>query len=179
MTKTARLYGGGLYDLALEEKLTDTILQQLSCVRELMKENPDYAKLLAEPSIPFAKRCEMIDEAFGAAMEKYVVNFIKLLCERGILGEYGMCCDEYTRRYDIDNGIAVAYVTGAAPLTEDQKKSLTGKLEAKSGKRIRLKEKVDPHVVAGLRVELDGVEMDGTVQARLDTLSRKLNEITV
>ena len=40
MTKTARLYGGSLYDLASEEKLTEEMLEQLDMVRALFKEEP-------------------------------------------------------------------------------------------------------------------------------------------
>ncbi len=179
MTKTAQLYGGGLYDLALEEGLTGVILEQLNAVRDLFKMNPDYVKLLQEPSVPFTGRCELIDEAFGSSVEKYLVNFIKLLCERGLVGEFGMCCDEFTRRYDRDNGIAVAYVTSAVALSQEQEQALRTKLEKQSGKTVRLQIKIDPRVVAGLRVAMEGVEMDGTAAAHLGTISRKLKETVV
>ena len=41
MTQTARLYGGSLYDLAAEEQLTDTMMQQMAEVRQIFCENPD------------------------------------------------------------------------------------------------------------------------------------------
>ncbi len=179
MTKTARLYGSGLYDLAVEEGLGEELMQQTEAVRKLFRENPDYVSLLGEPSIPIAERIHLIDEAFAASTEHYLVNFIKLLCERNLLGEFGQCCEEYARRYCQDNGIAEACVTSAVKLTKEQEDALRAKLEAKSGKTVRLKVKVDPKVVAGLRVEMDGVEWDGTVQGRLSALSRKLSEITV
>ena len=52
MTATARLYGGSLYELAAEEGLSDVLMQQIGEVRKLFQENPDYVKLLMEPSIP-------------------------------------------------------------------------------------------------------------------------------
>ena len=48
-----------------------------------------------------------------------------------------------------------------------------------SGKRISLIQKVDVSVVAGLRVEMEGRQLDGTVQGRLSGISKKLNEIIV
>ena len=47
------------------------------------------------------------------------------------------------------------------------------------GKKVSLLQKKDPSVVAGLRVELEGKLLDGTVQSRLSGLSRKLDEIIV
>lgn len=179
MTQTARLYGGSLYDLAVEEKLADTILEQMQEIRDIFRENPDYVKLLSEPSLPKEERIKLIEEAFGGQAERYLVNFIKLLCERGLLGEYAGCCEAFTRRYNADHGIAEAVVTSAVALREAQMTALREKLEKISGKKISLVQKTDPSVLAGLRVELEGKQLDGTVQGRLSGISKKLSEIIV
>ena len=46
MTQIARLYGGSMYDLAAQEQLTDTVMEQMQVIRQLFRENPDYVKLL-------------------------------------------------------------------------------------------------------------------------------------
>ena len=56
MTETARIYGGSLYDLAAEENLTGEILGQMEQIRTLLRENPEYERLLSEPSIPQMER---------------------------------------------------------------------------------------------------------------------------
>ena len=179
MTQTARLYGGSLYDLAAEEQLTDTMMQQMAEVRQIFCENPDYLRLLGEPSSPKQERTKLVEDAFGAQAERYLVNFLKLLCERNLLGEFSGCCDEFTRRYHADHNIAEAVVTSAVALSESQMEALKAKLEKMSGKQVSLIQKRDPSVVAGLRVEMEGKQLDGTVQSRLSGISRKLNEIIV
>ena len=57
--------------------------------------------------------------------------------------------------------------------------ALKVRLEKISGKQVSLIQKTDPFVVAGLRVEIEGKLLDGTVQNRLSGISRKLNEIIV
>lgn len=99
MTQTARVYGGSLYDLAAEEKLTEQILEQMKEIRRIFSENPEYVSLLGQPSIPKKEREDMIEKAFGSQAERYLVNFIKLLCDRSILMEFAGCCEEFTRRY--------------------------------------------------------------------------------
>ena len=88
MTDTARLYGGSLYDLAAEEEQAGLIGLQMREVRTLFAENPDYIRLLQEPSIPLKTRLDLIEEAFGGRVERHLVSYIKLLCERGLLREY-------------------------------------------------------------------------------------------
>ena len=179
MTQTARVYGGSLYDLAAEEQLTDNIKQQMADILQLFREHPDYIRLLSEPSIPTGERTGLIDKAFGEQAEKYLVSFLKLLCERSILAEFAGCCEEFTRRYNVDHNIAEAVVTSAAGLSEDQLSALKAKLEKISGKHISLIQRVDSSALGGLRVELEGKQLDGTVQGRLSGISRKLNEVIV
>ena len=69
MTKTARVYGGSLYDLAAEEKLDGQIMEQMIAIRQIFRENPEYLKLLGEPAIPEEERLKMIEEAFGQQAE--------------------------------------------------------------------------------------------------------------
>ena len=86
MTQTARLYGSSLYELAAEEQLTDVLMEQMEEVRQLFRENPEYVKLLGEPSIPGEKREELLEQAFGGQAQRYLVNFLKLLCQRDLCG---------------------------------------------------------------------------------------------
>lgn len=95
MTKTAKIYGDSLYDLAAEEKLTEEILPQMEQVAVLFKENPDYLTLLSEPSIPKTERVGLLDKAFEGQLSLYLLNFLKLLCESGMLREYRDSCRQF------------------------------------------------------------------------------------
>lgn len=178
MTQTARLYGDSLYDLAAGENLTETMLEQTDAVRKLFRENPDYVRLLSEPSIPGEERKGMIETAFGAQAERYLINFLKLLCERGLLHEYAGCCDQFRSRYNADNHISEAKVISAVALTPEQEKALTEKLEQISGKKVCLTQIRDASVLGGLRVELDGKQLDGTLKGRLSGIKKTLNEMS-
>ena len=87
MTETAKMYGGSLYDLAAEEGLEPRILGELDEVQQLLKQNPDYLRLLSTPRIPKKERCGLLDEALRGQVHLYVLNFLKILCENGTLRE--------------------------------------------------------------------------------------------
>ena len=74
-----------------EEHLEEEILSEMKEIRALFRENPKYPRLLSEPSIPRKERIGLIDAAFGSQAEPYLVNFIKLLCEKNLLREFGGC----------------------------------------------------------------------------------------
>ena len=176
MTRTGDLYGQSLYDLALSENLTDNILSQMETVKGIFDDNPDYVTLLSEPSIPKKERIRLLDEAFTNSLEEYLLNFIKILVEKDLLRQFPACLKRFRTSYNKDHGIADALVTSAVDLSESQKEALKKKLESISGKKIQLKQKTDPSVLGGIRVELEGKLYDGTVERRLSELRRKVDE---
>ena len=74
---------------------------------------------------------------------------------------------------------AEAVVTTAVALTEAQAQALKERLEKISGKTVLLTQKTDSTVLGGIRVELEGKQLDGTVQERLSSLKKKVTEIIV
>ena len=117
----------------------------------LFDENPDYIRLLQEPSIPRKTRLGLIDKAFGAQADEYLVNFLKLLCEEELLSEFSGCEEEYRQRFQKDNNIAEAHVVSAVTLSSQQKAALKAKLEEVWKKEIILVTKTDPNLMGGLK----------------------------
>ena len=179
MTETARMYGGSLYDLAAEEGLDERILGELDGVTALLNGDAEYLHLLSIPSIPKKERCALLDEAFRGQVHLYVLNFLKILCENGTLRELPGCARAYRIRYNAAHGILEATATTAVAMTEQQAKSLHEKLEKLTGKTIDLKTKVDPAVLGGIRLDIEGTELDGTVQNRLSALRRDIASVTL
>ena len=179
MTEIARMYGGSLYDLAAEEGLETRILGELDAVSDVLKGDPEYLHLLSIPSIPKKERCALLDEALRGQVHLYVLNFLKILCEHGTLRELPGCARAYRIRYNAAHGILEATATSAVPLTEEQKTALRQKLEATTGKTIHLAAKVDKAVLGGIRLDIEGTELDGTVQNRLATLRRNIAAATL
>lgn len=176
MTTAWGLYGQSLYDLAAEEKADDQIMEELEAVRGILRENPDYVTLLSEPSIPGKTRIQLLDDAFRGQIHPYLLNFLKILVEKGMLRGFSTCCSTYRTSYNKDHGISEAMVTSAVALDESQAEALREKLEKLSGRKVLLRRRVDEKVLGGLRVELDGRLFDGTVGGRLEELRRRVTE---
>ncbi len=176
MTKAGEIYGRSLYDLARDEGVTDEILKEMEVLQGIFRENPDYIRLLSEPSVPKKERLGLIDEAFGNEVNGYLLNYLKLLTEKGFLREFNSSLKTFRSNYNKDNGIAEAVVVSPAGLKEDEKARLKEKLQTITGKSIILTEKTDPEVLGGVRVMVDGKLFDGTVRGRINELKRRVDE---
>ncbi len=154
------------------------MLQELALAADCCEQEPDYLRLLQLPSIPKRERCGLLDKAFEG-MHPYVVNFLKILCEEDLLGELSGCLDAYRERYNADHGIVEATVVSAVPLSAAEREKLLATLQARTGKTIHLTEKTDPAVLGGLRLDLAGERLDGTVQRRLELLRDDIANVVV
>ena len=93
--------------------------------------------------------------------------------------------DETKRRrkvqeeYNEAHGILEATAVSAVPLTAEQTGRLHEKLEKVTGKHIDLKTKVEPAVLGGIRLDIEGTELDGTVRSRLAGLRSSIAAATL
>ena len=176
MTEVGNVYGESLYELAKEENLTQEIGSQLKVLQQSFRQEPDFGKLLSSPNLTKAERCQILDDSFRGSVHQYVLNFLKILTEKGYMRHFSYCCDAYLEHYDQDNGILRVNAVSAVALTEAQKDKLTQKLSRITGKEIALRNRIDPAVLGGIRLDYDGQRLDDTVSHRLDAIRDLLDK---
>ena len=174
MTQVGNVYGEALYDLARSEGLDEQILREITVLNESFGQEPEFLRLLAAPNVSKEERCQIIDSSFREKVHPYVLNFLKILTEKGYPRHFADCCEAYRGHYNADHGILPVKAVSAIALTEDQSARLCEKLGKITGKTIELTNRVDPDVLGGIRLDYDGKRVDGTVANRLDTISNLL-----
>ncbi|MBO7739423.1 MAG: ATP synthase F1 subunit delta [Oscillospiraceae bacterium] len=175
MSQIGSVYAQALYSLAEEESLGKIILDELITLDGIISGEGDFLRLLSAATLSKEERCGIVDEIFKDKVHPYVLNFLKILTEKGYMRYFGDCCKAYREMYNKDNGILVVTAVTASPLTADQSERLTDKLTKMTGKTIELENKIDPSCIGGIRLDYDGKRTDDTVAHRLDTLRNILN----
>ncbi|MBQ8833966.1 MAG: ATP synthase F1 subunit delta [Oscillospiraceae bacterium] len=170
MTEVGTVYGEALYELAKDEGLAKSVGDQLRVLAESFRREPEFIRLLSSPNLTKAERCRILDDSFQGRIHGYILNFLKILTEKGYMRHFGHCCEAYTKRYNEDNGILPVTAITAVALTADQAERLTGKLSRITGKQIELRNRVDSGVLGGVRLDYDGQRLDDTVSHRLDAI---------
>ena len=102
MTGVGSVYGEALYTLAREEGLSQAILQQLKVLDSCFAAEPDFLRLLGAPNLPKAERCQILDDSFRGKVEAYVLNFLKILTEKGYMRYFSDCVKAYRELYNQD-----------------------------------------------------------------------------
>lgn len=174
MTEIGNVYGRALYDLAVSEKLSAEILSQLKVLQECFRQEPGFLKLLSVRSLSKAEQCAILNESFEGKVHLYVLNFLKLLMEKGYIRHFAACVEAYRANYNEDNNILPVTAVTAVALNAEQTARLIQKLETITGKSIELTNRLDPESLGGVRLELDGKSLDDTVAHRLESVRQLL-----
>ena len=176
MTQVGSVYGEALYELACSEDLEITILDEMTALDESFRQEPEFIKLLGSHSIPKAERTKVLDDSFRGKINIYLLNFLKILTEKGYMHHFPHCCESYEKHYNEDHTILSVKAVTAVPLSEKQAQALTQKLTRTTGKTIVLTNRVDPTCLGGVRLDYDGQRLDDTVSHRLDAIRELLNK---
>ena len=170
MTEVAIQYGTALYELARDESLVDTILEQCTVLAESFQAEPGFIQLLCSPSIPKQERCQLLDSSFRDKIHPFLLNFLKILTEKGYVRHFSGCCKVFRQHYNADNGILPVTAVTAQPLSDALKEKLIKKLSDVTGKTIDLNCRVDAECLGGVRLDFDGKQVDGTIRRRLEDI---------
>jgi F-type H+-transporting ATPase subunit delta len=177
----ASRYANGLASHAREQNALEDVRADLNTLADLLDpergeiaaaELPD---LLASPAIPDADKIRITD-TLCAKLEigKIVSQFLNVLIRKKRINIVGEIARQYDRIASDLQGVANAVAESAAPLTPAQEEDLNAALARATGRRVQLSVRVDPELVAGLRVRLADRVIDGTLAGRLDRLGERL-----
>ncbi len=167
MTGRGREYAVALMELAAEDGSAPAISEGLEIVGEVLHETPESLDFFASPAISRAEKEAVIAAAFDGRVCDTVLSFFTLLCEKRKVSEFDDVKREFELMYRESIRESRATVTSAAPLSGEEKARLLESLEKRSGRSVRADYRVDPSLIGGLVVEMDGTRMDGSLRHRL------------
>ena len=174
----AREYGRALFMLALELGALEEIKNDAYAVKMALDANPEYKDLLDTPAISKEEKLSLADKAFGG-LHFSVSNLVKILSEKHSVRAFSEIYTAYLALYNEHLGIEEVEAVTAVAMTESQIEALKAKLIAETGKKIIIKNTVDPTILGGVKLRYSGKQIDGSVKTRLDAFSESLKNIIV
>lgn len=168
----ATSYARALYETASDRHVTPEGLKeiegQLEKVVSLVESEKDIRVVLCGP-ITTAKEKVAVVEALGKTykLEENLVRFLSLLAKKGRIKLLGSIRDAFnTVRLTAEGGVSGKLVS-AEPMSDADVASLAKAFSQKLGKHVAFRVSVDPSLLAGMRVTVNGVTYDGTLRSQL------------
>lgn len=165
----ARRYAEALYKLAAEETLVDTIEEGYGQVLTEIEGVPDFDRFFTHPLVSRERKSELIDQVFPD-LSAYLRNLFVLLIRNGREGYLDLIYEEFRSLRSEEEGIVRVKVLTAKELSTKDRERLTDRLVKGLGERVKLEEEVDVSLIGGVRIEIGGKVLDGTLRTRLEGL---------
>jgi len=142
---------------------------------EICEAEPDLLRFLRNPIVPIAARRAALDTAMEACDPPPVVAALgHLLLERNRFDLMTTIVDQYMKQVDIWLDRVEVNVYSATPLNEDMKTKLQESLKNFTNATVRMQCFVDPAIIGGLIVNMQGFSFDFSYRNRLERLKEKL-----
>lgn len=171
----ARRYATALYEVAVENAAVNETENELANIVEVASGETEAHRFLAHPLVPREKKSHFLAAAFPETTSR-MNNFLELLIRNRRETYLDLIYHEFVRIKTAAAGMIQVAVITAQPLSDQDKRRLTNRLEKALKKPVQLDEHVEDSLLGGIRIEAAGHVMDGTIRARLEELRKKLEE---
>lgn len=170
---TARRYAEAVFEIGVQEETVDRWRDDLRLLAEYLG-NRRLAFVLKEPKIPFTRKEAVVRDLLAEKVKPEALNLALLLVERNLVELAPRISAAFDERYNDYRGQAIAHVTTAIPLDDTLRAQIAQELQAITGKRIILQERVDPAILGGVIARVGDTLIDGSLKRRFGMLRQRI-----
>lgn len=176
----SKTYGDALFELAVEENRTDSLMEEISVVQAVLNENSDFEKILIHPEISKSKKLQVIEDVFKGKISDALTGFLRIVVTKGRYKDLPDIFAYFIARVKEYKKIGVAEVTSAVLLDEMQKQKIEQKLlETTRYQTMEIEYKVDESLIGGLMIRIGDRVVDSTIKSKLAALTAGLMKISL
>ena len=164
-------YASALYDLAAEKKLVDPVLDDLSNLKNILKDNKELSLVVKSPLITSIDKLNI----FESLLKKINANeltstFLKVIEKNKRFSNLASIITQFMNINSQKRGDVLADITSADELNDDQKNNITNQLKSILGDKLSLSFDVDKSIMGGLIVKVGSKMIDTSLANKINKL---------
>jgi F-type H+-transporting ATPase subunit delta len=167
------MYARSLFQAAREQGRLDVVHQEVGDFAAAIGDVPELRNVLANPELDAAAKASVLGEVLGDA-DELTRNFVLLVAEKGRATELEEIYRELDRLVAAEEKRLNVELTTAFELTDDEARSIVGKIEQASGRTVEATRTVDPTLIGGIVLQAGSLRVDASVRGRIEGLRHDL-----
>jgi F-type H+-transporting ATPase subunit delta len=174
MSRAAIRYAKAIIDIAQSSGKSDDVNNDMMSIVKAITESPELKHFLTSPIIKMEVKKSAISEIFSSVQAE-TNSLFHLLFENKrfeILQEIAI---QYNKLFDESNGIEVAKVTTAFPITPELETKVLAKIGEFSNKKITINNIIDPKIIGGFILRIGDQQYNASVASKLSKLKREFS----
>ncbi len=172
-------YAEAFLQVAESRKEVDKVVDQAKDLLTLWKECPEFSQAMGSPVLESDSKKAALEKLFTKKVTPSFLNLLKLLADRQRIGLLDAVLERMLELYREQRNIALATVTSAASLNEDQQADLLEKIQSIAGTdNLEVNLKVDPDLIGGFVVNVGSKVIDASLSGQVRRLGLALAKVT-
>ncbi len=171
-----RPYAQALFEIAKENKEDESMGSTLKDLALIWEQNPEWVQLLRHPKIKREEKKERMDALLKESIPTLLLRFLYVCNLHDVAGFLPEIYQAYMKIYNEAHAIEWVEVESACALDEGQIEQLKAVLAKKLHKTIQLNNKVNPALIAGLRVQTSEFVLDNTILSKADSMKERIKK---
>ncbi len=167
-------YAKSLIDLAQEQKVVETVYQDMVFFKKVADENRGLMLALKSPVVRHDKKLAILEGVFKDRVSPVSYTIFKIITQKNREAIMNSIADEFVKLYDDYKGIVKAYITSSMPLTAELRKQFITIVADATGKTVELEEKVDDKLIGGYILRVGDRQLDYSIKKQLNDLKLTL-----
>jgi F-type H+-transporting ATPase subunit delta len=174
MAQLSNRYATALFSLALERGTLSASLDEAVFMRDTLADE-DCQRLLIHPRISATEKKNFFDTVFKGKVSTDMLGFLHLTVEKNRVDFIVPALSDFIEMARQHMRQTTAHVVSAVPLHPEQISALEALLSRKLDKQVEVSLQVNPGVIGGLYIEVDGYFVDRTVKSRLMEMKKTMD----
>ncbi|MCV3728619.1 ATP synthase F1 subunit delta [Ureaplasma miroungigenitalium] len=166
--RSVQKYAYALLALAREENKLAEYKEQLEVIYEIIRNYPAFYGTLASSILDKKLRKITLHEVFRKEMNMNIIHFLELLIDREKINYLRSILKKTLKFIDNDLNIRKVIIHTAFELSHEQMNRLVGALTKKLDCTIEAEQRIDQHMIGGIRVNFEANEIDSSLRTKLD-----------
>ena len=170
----ARRYAVAVFQLATEGNAVQAVGKDLRMLSDTIYDDDATKNFFLAPIIDRKEKERVLTAAFSGKVHEVALHTLLLLVRK----RRELLLSEIVRQYAVleqqARGAEPLLITSAHQLSGEELRSLVGQLEKIYSKTFDVEQKIDPSLIGGVRIMMGDRRIDGSVEGRLEELSRTL-----
>jgi len=164
-------YASALYELAAEKKLVDSVLNDLSNLKNILNDNKELSLVVKSPLISSSDKQNIFETLLKKINANELTNtFIKVIEKNKRFSNLVSIITQFMNINSQKRGDVIADITSADELNDDQKNNITNQLKSILGDKLSLSFDVDKSIMGGLIVKVGSKMIDTSLANKINKL---------
>lgn len=174
MSRAAIRYAKAILETAVANGKANQVNDDMKSIITAVDSNTDLREFLSSPIITSEVKMKALSEVFSKVQEE-TKSLFKLLLENKRFEILASIAVQYNIQFDDMNGVEVAQVTTAFPITPDLESKILAKAATISSKKLTIQNTVDPSIIGGFILRIADKQYNASVSNRLQELKREFS----